>query len=343
MKKYFLLLVASILALSAAAQVPSSGLAALFQQPYRSPQQTQQVLQIFRSARDADTVFAAGASLVKILPAPSDEPALLSTLVQNTDPLKTAFAAIILTSMGSVYEELTPILQETVQTKDPLLRAYGAGAYALVHPEDTTHTSDIIRLFTLDEPLAQRAMNWVAKTSRQQLSFLKKSASDTDPHVRAAAAAWLGTLHTQEAVNVLLKRARKETDPSVQTQLATALAKTPDLSLSPTAKGLKTPYQKDPAATYALALGFMTGSSVDTLKTALSSKNQNERINALRACAYMASVLATPDAFTYSSEHAFDTRLLKGLIAPISALAQNGTAEEQPYAQHALRQIEKLL
>ncbi len=343
MKKYFFLWLVFIFTWPATAQLPANGLATLLQQPYRTPAQTEQVLYLFRTARDANTVFAAGASLVKILPAPSAENALLNLILQGTDPLKTAFSAVILTSMGSVYEELMPILEETRNAQDPLLRAYGAGAYALVHPEDTTHTADIVRLFTLDEPLAQRAMNLIAQTPRQQLAFLKKAAADTDPQVRAAAATWLGTLHTQAAVNVLLKRVQKETDPSVQTQLAMALAKTPDLALESTAKGLKTPYLKDPAATYALALGFMTGNSVETLRAALASKNQHERINALRAAAYMASVLATPDAFTYSTEHDFDTRLLKGLIAPISALAQHGTPEEQPYAQHTLVQIEKLL
>ncbi len=343
MKKIICCLLICLLSFPGAAQTISKGLMTLLQQPYRTAAQTEQVLRIFRNTRDANTLFATGTNLVRIAPPPSAEPALLNTVIQGADPLKSVWAAIIVTAMGSIYEELTPLLAQARDSQDPVLRAYGAGTYALVHPEDKTHTNDIIYLFSLDEQLAQRAMNLVADSAREQLIFLKKASADPDPEIRAAAAAWLGTLHSTDAVKVLLKRAKQETESSVQTQLAVALAKTPDLSLTEVSKGLKTNYTKETAATYALALGFMTGNSVDTLKTALSSKNQNQRINALRAAAYMAGVLSTPEAFTYSTERTFDTRLLKGLIAPISSLSQQGTEKEQPYAQHALVQIEKLL
>ncbi len=343
MKKWMLAILFMWGSLSGNAQTISADLLSLLRQPYRTAAQTEQVLRIFRNTSDVNTLFATGTNLVRIAPPPSAAPALLNPIVQGTDPLKSAWAAIIITSMGAVYEELTPLLAQARESQDPILRAYGAGAYALVHPEDKTQTNDITYLFSLDEQLAQRAMNLVATTPSEQLSFLKKAAADPDPETRAAAAAWLGTLHSKEAVKILLQCAKKEIIPTVQTQLATALAKTPDLSLTDVAKGLKTKYTKETSATYALALGFMTGNGIDTLKTSLSSKNQNQRINALRAAAYMAGVLSTPDAFTYSTERTFDTHLLKGLIAPISGLAQQGTEKEKTYAQHALVQIEKLL
>ena len=343
MRKLLFSIAFLLCALPGLAQTSLSGVLPLLQQPTRTPEQTWQVLGIFRSAKDPNTIFAAGASLVKIPPAPQAEPVLLNLLVQENYPLKSAFSAIILTAMGSVYEQLTPLLEGVVQSQDPILRAYGAGAYALVNPADTSYTGEVVRLFIFDEAFAQRAMNVLAQTDKEQLAFLKKALWEEDPQLRAAAANWLGTLHTSAAVNLLLKRAKTEQEATVQTQLATALAKTPDIALAPVTKGLQISYKKPTSATYALALGFMTGNSIDSLKTALTSKKENQRINALRACAYMAGVLADPEAFTYSTDRDFDTRLLKGLIAPISSLAQQGTPAEQPYAQNALTQLEKLM
>ncbi len=303
----------------------------------------QALLTQFRAAQEPAAIFAAAAGLVKTPPARTAEPLFLNLIIQNTFPLKTVFSAIILTSMGAVYEELTPLLREAAQSEDPLVRAYGAGAYALAHPQDKTYIADVVRLFVLDQTLAQRAMNLLAQTDKEQLSFLKKAAAHKDPAVRAAAVAWLGTLHTPQTANALLKRAKTETDIDVQPLLAMALAKQAGFTLPGLAKGLATPHQKPAAATYALALGFCTGHAVDTLKTALHDKNANKRLNALRAAAYMARVLATPDAFNYSSDRKFDIHLLKGLVPSISTLAQNGSEAEKTYAQTALTQIEKLL
>ncbi len=330
MKK--LLLLALCLALSAAplaAQRPSA--------------LTQQTLNTFRSAPDPQTTFAAAAQLVKNPPDRVYEPALLNQIISAADPLKMAFSAIILTAMGSVYEELTPLLQDTLQTTDPILRAYGAGAYSLVNPADKTHTTDVVRLYIFDPAFAQRAMNMLTTDAKEQFNVLKKAATDKDPQVRGAAAAWLGSLHTPEALALLHKRAKKETDDTVQTQLAIALVANPDAALAQATEGLKLNYKKPAATTYALTLGFMTGNSVSALKTALLSTDTNQRVNALRATAYMAGILSNPDAFAYTSDRAFDTHLLKGLIAQISALAKNGSPDEQTYAQNALEQIEKLM
>lgn len=288
-------------------------------------------------------IFAAGASLVKIPPARTDESILLNQIISATDPLKTAFSAIILTAMGSTYQELSPLLKDVLTSKDPVLRAYAAGAYALVNPADKTHLKEVVVLYMFDAAFAQRAANMLSANAEEQLALLKKYASDADPQARAAAAAWLGTLHTPQALELLFKRTQKETDPAVQTQLALALAKNRDEALETAVEGLALPYKKPAATTYALALGFMTGNSVSFLKSALLSPDTNQRVNALRAAAYMAGVLSNPDAFTYSSDRVFDIHLLKGLIAPITALAQNGSADEKTYAQNALSQIEKLM
>ncbi len=304
---------------------------------------TQQALNTFRLAQDPQTTFAAAAQLVKNPPEKVYEPALLNQIISAADPLKMAFSAIILTAMGSVYEELIPLLQDTLQTTDPVLRAYGAGAYGLVNPADKTHTQDVVRLYIFDPAFAQRAMNMLSADAKDQFNILKKAATAPDPQVRGAAAAWLGSLHTPEALALLTKRAKKETEVTVQTQLAIALAANPDVSLPQATEGLKLSYKKPAATTYALALAFMTGNSVSALKTALLSTDANQRINALRAAAYMAGILSNPDAFAYTSDRAFDTHLLKGLIPQISALAKNGSKDEQTYAQNALSQIEKLM
>ena len=306
-------------------------------------QPTQQVLNQFRAAQDPQTTFAAAVHLVKNPPEKVYEPALLNQIISAQDPLKMAFSAIILTSMGSVYEELTPLLQDTLQTGDPILRAYAAGAYGLVNPADKTHTTDVVHLYIFDPAFAQRAMNMLTADDKEQFNILKKASGDKDPQVRGAAAAWLGSLHTPEALALLTKRAHKEKEAPVQTQLAVALAANPDVALAQTTEGLKLNYKKPAATTYALALGFMTGHSVSALKTALLSTDVNQHLNALRAAAYMAGVLSSPDGFAYTSDRAFDTHLLKGLIPQITALAKNGSKDEQTYAQNALSQIEKLL
>lgn len=344
MKKFILVLTVSFFCATVLrAQDTLAPLLPLLQQPTRTPAQTQQVFHIFRTAQDPNTVFAAGASLVRIPPAKAYEPALLNQIINMTDPLKTTFSAIILTAMGSAYEELSPLLQDTLQSQDPVLRAYGAGAYALIHPSDKTHIADVVRLYIFDPAFAQRALNLLTDTPQGLFKILKKASSDADPQIRSAAAAWLGTLHTQQALTWLNKRARKEKDSTVQTQLAMALAASPEEALPFVTKGLELNYKKPAATTYALALGFMTGHGVSAVKTAILSPRTNQRINALRACAYMAGVLANPDGFSYSSDRKFDIHLLKGLVPQITALARNGSAEEQTYAQSALGQIEKLM
>ena len=306
-------------------------------------QSAQQTLNNFRSAQDPQTTFAAAALLVKNPPEKIYEPALLNQIISAADPLKMAFSAIILTSMGSVYEELIPLLQDTLQTADPVLRAYGAGAYGLVNPADKTHTQDVVRLYIFDPAFAKRAMNMLTADAKEQFTILKKAATGKDAQVRGAAAAWLGALHTPEALALLTKRAQKETEATVQTQLALALAANPDVTLAQAAQGLTFNYKKPAATTYALALAFMTGNSINALKNALLSTDTNQHINALRSVAYMAEVLSNPDAFAYTSDRVFDTHLLKGLIAQITALAKNGSKDEQTYAQNALSQIEKLM
>lgn len=342
MKKLFLFLFVFLLSADPVAAQDASALP-LLQQQVRTPQETQQVLHLFRAAQDANTIFAAGASLVRIPPAKAYEPVLFNQIVSTDNPLKAAFSAIILTTMGSGYEELAPLLRDAVQSQEPLLRAYAAGAYALVNPQDKKYAADVIYLYMLDPDLAQRAMNALTDNPEELFTLLKKSASHADPHIRAAAAAWLGKLHTAQALTLLDKRARKETDSTVQTQLAMALASSPQEALPLVVKGLSLNYKKPTATTYDLALGFMTGHSVSALKTAILSTRTNERINALRSAAYMAGVLANPDGFAYSTDRTFDTHLLKGLIPQITALASNGSDEEKKYAQNALTQIEKLL
>ena len=341
MKKYLPLLLVTLAPLCVHASLHE--VLPLLQQTNRTPAQTQQVLTLFRTAQDPSTIFAAGASLVKTPPPNTAEPMLVSQIMREGNPLKSSFCAVILTAMGSVYEELTPLLEDALHTQDPVLRSYVAAAYGLVNPEDKTHAQDIVRLYIFDEAFAQRALNLVTQSDKELLDLLKKSSTAADPQLRAASVAWLGTLHTPQATEQLLKRAKKEKDTSVQTMLATSLAANADTTLPEALKGLKLNYRKPAATTYALALGFMTGHSVSGLKEALLSGKTNERINALRACAYMAGVLSNPDAFAYTSDRAFDIHLLKGLIAPINVLAKNGSADEKLYAQTALGQIEKLM
>ncbi len=339
----FLLVAALFAAVPLSAQETLQKALPLLQKNTRTSAETQQVLQLFRSAKDPDTVFAAGASLVKIPPSKTLEPALFNLIFKSEDPLKQTFSAVIVTAMGSSHEELSPILENALKSKNELLRAYAAGAYAILNPKDTSFIQETVLLYIYDPAFATRAMNLLADSPKTQLKYLKQAASAQNPQVRAAAASWLGVLHSEEAAKQLLKMAKTEEVPSVQAQIATGLAANRAYALEPAAKGLRQKYTAPAANTYALALGFMTGNAVEALRSALASSNQNERINAARAAAYMAGVLSNPDAFHFTSDRTFDISLLKSLIAQLKLMAQADSKDEQMYAENALRQIEKLM
>lgn len=314
----------------------------LLQKNHRTEAENYQVLQLFRTATDPDVVFAAGASLVKTPPAEAQEPAVFTVLLRSQDPLKQTFAAVIITAMGNVHDELSPLLEQALASKDPVLRAYAAAAYSIISPQDT-YAQDIVRLYIFDPAFAMRALNVAAGKTTSPFNYLKKASSSQDAQVRAAAAAWLGTLHTKQSAAQLLKMAKKETSAEAQSAIARGLAVQREYTLAPVTAALRKNYESAYANTGALALGFMTGNAVEPLRTALTGKNRQEHINAARAAAYMAGVLNNPDAFTFSSDRAFDTHLLKGLIAPLNVLAATGDKTEKLYAQNALTQIEKLM
>ncbi len=328
------------------AQAASSALTPwlpLLQKKTRTPAENQQVLQLFRTAKAPEVVFAAGASLVKIPPAKTQEPALFNMVLRAQDGLKQTFAAVIITAMGSVHEELLPILEQASSSQDPALRSYATGAQAIISPKKVTQKDDLVRLYIFDPAFATRAINVLTEKDNSPLKILQAASSSQDEQVRAAAATWLGTLHTQAAAKQLLKMAKKEEASSVQAAIATGLAAARDYTRADVTKGLSKKYTTPYANTCALALGFMTGNAVEILRAQLTGKNEQAHINASRAAAYMANVLSNPDAFAYSSDRAFDIHLLKGLIAPLKVLANSGSDTEKTYAQNALLQIEKLM
>ena len=315
----------------------------LLQKNKRTPTETQQVLQLFRTASQPDVIFAAGASLVKIPPASTQEPALLNLIMRQDQPLKSIFSAVIITAMGKRYEDFLPLLEQGLQSPDLALRSYAAGAYSILNPSDKSYANDVIRLYIFDPEFAQRALHLMTGDASAQFKLIKNATQNKDTQTRAAAAMWLGTLHTTKANQQLLKMAKTETDASVQTQLATALALNQTATLPQVIKGLKKDYQSTPSATYALALGFMTGNAIPSLRQTILSKNKNERINTLRTLAYMANVLSNPDAFAYSNDRSFDTGLLKSFIPQVSVFSKTGDAIERTYADNALLQFEKLM
>ena len=343
MKKLWSVLMSCMMCSAYAASPALDTVLPLLQKRYRTTEENQQVLTLFRTAKDPNIIFAAGASLVKIPPQKNQEPALFSILMRPQDPLKQTFAAIIITAMGNVHEELAPTLENALNSQDPVLRAYGAAAYAFIQPKNLTYSDEIVRLYIFDNAFAARALNVLNGSETSPLKTLKKAAASADPQVRAAAATWLGTLHLQDSAKQLLKMAKKETDASAQAAIATALATQREYTLPQVSKGLSKKFTSPYANTCALALGFMTGNAIDAVRKNLTSTNTHARINASRAAAYMANILANPDAFAYSSDRVFDIHLLKGLIAPLKALETSGTDDEKTYAANALRQIEKLM
>ena len=342
-KRTFLFLPVLFAALSVSAQTQLEKALPLLQKNNRSAAENYQVLTLFRTAKDPNTVFAAGASLVKTPPAKTQQPVLFNLVLRTDDPLKQTFAAIIITAMGSAQEELLPILQNGLESKDAVLRAYAAGAYGIINPDDKNYVQEVVLLYIFDPQFAVRSMNLLAEEPKHLLKYLKQAAASPDSQTRAAAAGWLATLHTEDAAKQLLKMAKTDVDPAVQTQIATGIALNRDYTLQAAAKGLKQNYNTPAAGTYALALGFMTGNAADTIRRGLESTNKNERINSARAAAYMAGVLSNPDAFNYTSDRAFDTGLLKSMIPQLKVLAKTGDDSVKIYADNALRQIEKLM
>lgn len=326
-----------------AAQQNLSDFLPLLEAKTRTAAQNQQVLNLFSSSEDPNTVFAAGASLVRIPPAPAQEAKLLNIIIKDDNVLKKVFSAVILTAMGGVHEELSPLLQDAVASQDHAVRSYAASAYTILNPQTNTYANEIINLYIYDPAFAQRAMNLISSDEKQTLKFLKEASKTDDGQVRAAAAQWLGNLQNEDAAKQLLKMAKTETSQQAASAIASALAKNSQWTLQDVSKGLKTRYTDPKAATYALALGFMTGNAVDVIKQGLSSENTNIRINSARAAAYMAGVLASRDAALYTNDKSFDVLLLKGLIPQLSAMVKRDSSSVKVYADSALKQISKLM
>lgn len=342
-KPFAAFLAVFLAALPAAAQDHLNSVLPLLQKQNRTLSENAQVLQLFRSSKTPNIVFAAGASLVKTPPPPQQQAALFNLVIRNDDVLKKVFAAVIITAMGAVHEELTPVLQDATQSQDNALRSYAASAYTILNPKDKTYSDSVVNLYIYDEAFAQRAMNLLAESPKQLFKYLKQACSSQDAQVRAAAAAWLGDLQTEDAAKQLLKMAKSELNPQTGAAIATALAKNKIYTLPAVVKELKLDYTSPKSATYALALGFMTGSAIDSIKTALNDKNANVRINAVRAAAYMAGVLSSKDAALYTDDKAFDVLLLKGLIPQLNMMLKKDNASVKVYADNALNQISKLM
>ena len=315
----------------------------LLEAPSRTTAQNQQVLNLFASSKDPTTIFAAGASLVRIVPAPVQEGKLLNIVIKDDNVLKKIFAAVILTAMGGTHGELSSLLQDAAASQDHAVRAYAASAYTVLNPHDSSFSDEIVNLYIYDPAFAQRAMNLLTDNDRQMLKFLKNAAKSGDTQVRAAAAQWLGYLQNEQAAKQLLKMAKKETEQQAATSIASALSKNIQWTIKDVSKGLKTHYESPKAATYALALGFMTGNAIDVIKKGLTDENTNVRVNSARAAAYMAGVLSSRDAALYTDDKAFDITLLKGLIAPLSVMVKRDNAAVKAYADGALNQISKLM
>lgn len=325
------------------AQQSLSSFLPLLQAPIRTAGQNQQVLTLFASSKDPNTVFAAGASLVRIPPSSAQEAKLLNIIIKDDNMLKKVFSAVILTAMGSIHPETSSLLQDAIASQDHAVRAYAASAYTILNPQDKNYKEEIINLYIYDPAFAQRAMNLLADDEKETLKYLKDASKSEDGQVRAAAAEWLGDLQSPNAAKQLLKMAKSEQDQQAISAIASALAKNKQWTLQDTVKGLKTRYTQPQAATYALALGFMAGSALEQIKQGLSDENLNIRINSARAAAYMAGVLASPSANQYTLDKPFDIMLLKGLIPQLNAMAKRDNASAQAYAESALKQIAKLI
>lgn len=343
MKKIALLCAVSAFVLCAAARADDlSASMPLLQAKTRTAAQNQQVLNLFAKSKNPNTVFAAGASLVRLPPPAAQEAKLLNIIIKDNDVLKKVFSAVILTAMGGVHQELSPLLQDAASSQDHAVRAYAASAYTVLNPQTDVYKNEIVNLYIYDPAFAQRVMNLISSGDKQTLKYLREAAKSEDAQVRAASAAWLGDMQNKDAAKQLLKMAKTELNPQAASAVASALAKNSQWTLQETAKNLKTPHTAQAASTYALALGFMTGNALETVKQGLLSDNKDVRINSARAAAYMAGVLASEDASLYTTDKDFDAGLLKSLIPQLTLMVKKDKASVKVYADTALKQIGKL-
>ena len=339
-KTIFTLLAAALFTAPACAQTQDT--LPLLQKGSRTLQENQTVLNLFRTSKNPAEVFAAGASLVRLPPPAQQEPALFNIVLQSQDPLKKVFATVILTAMGNNYEEFLPMLADSAHSQDNALSAYAATAYTIIYPQSAEYADQVVNMYIYDEAFAQRAMNLISNGDKQTVKYLKQAAVSSNVKVRAAAVEWLGDLQTKEAAKFLLKRAKKELESEACSAVAVALAKNSNYTLEETLKNLRQDYDSPQANTYALALGFMTGNAINGVKQGLEAKDTNTQINAARAAAYMAGVLASPQAGEYSNDPDFDKNLLKTLVPQLSILSKRGGNAAKIYADTALYQMSKL-
>lgn len=314
----------------------------LLQKNNRTAAENRRVLDLFTQSRSPNLTFASGASLVRLPPDNAQQASLFNVLIKSDDMLKKVFSAVILTAMGGMHNELAPLLADAAQSEDNAVRAYAASAYVILNPQQKDFAPYVVNLYIYDAALSQRAMNLLASSAKETFKLLKQAAQSDDAQVRAASASWLGDLQTKDAAKLLLKMAKSERDAQAGAAIALALAKNKTLTLDETAKNISKDYNSAQANTYALALGFMTGSSLDVIRKQLESENINARINSARAAAYMAGVLLSPDASLYTSDKEFDARLLKGLIAQLNVMVRKDSPSAKVYAENALTQIAKL-
>ena len=338
----FIAAAALLCAQAAPAQEGLSQSLSLLQKSNRSAQENQNVLDLFLKGKKPDEVFAAGASLVRLPPPASQENTLYGIILRDGDVLKKVFAAVIITSMGKTREEFLPLLTDAAQSQDNALRSYAGTAYSIINPQDPQYADLVVNLYIYDEAFAQRAMNLLAASDKETLKYLKSAADSDIPEVRSAAAAWLGDLQTPAAAKVLLKMAKKERAANVTTAIAPALAQNQTYTLAECLKHLNKDHNTPQANTYALALGFMTGNALNGIKKALDNKDVEVRINAARAAAYMAGVLASPQAAEYSGDVSFDKDLLKTLVPQLGIMAKKDVDSVKVYANNAIYQITKL-
>lgn len=344
-KNTFSAILAAAVMFHAAAAFAQNGLnenLPLLQKSSRSAKENQNVLDLFLRGKKPAEVFAAGASLVRLPPPASKENTLYGIILRDGDVLKKVFAAVIITSMGSTREEFLPLLTDAAQSQDNALKSYAGAAYTIINPSDSQYADLVVNLYIYDPAFAQRAMNLLCSSEKETLKYLKSASGSDMPQVRAAAASWLGDLQTQAATKVLLKMAKKERTEDVTAAIATALAKNQQYTLAECLKNLDRDHNTPQANTYALALGFMTGNALNGIKQALENKDVEVRINAARAAAYMAGVLASDQAKEYSNDVSFDKNLLKTLVPQLGFMAKKDAASVKVYANNAIYQIAKL-
>lgn len=302
-----------------------------------------QVMNIFTTDKNPQTVFSAAAALISAsLDLAPYEERLLNVLTSQAEDYKKTLTVVILSSMGAIGEGYSPFLNPALNAKDPVLQAYACSAYAILMPGTLDkYLNQIIMLYSFDKTLAKKAFDSTGLKNKTLNGKLKEDINNPDETIRLSAIEWIGDLGDKKLLNALLTVPAKYADAATLSAAANALSKNYDIASADLKKALKQAPSTSQATIAVMAYSFMGGESYPVIEPALNGNN-NEKSNALRVISSIAGILS--DDATYYKNPALEKQKIRKMIAPAGHIANNTVNEQvKTYADNTLKEIYKLI